>query len=178
MSVSLFSISATCGQIITGALVDRYHITNVLLLAAVTSSLCVFLIWGFATSDAVLYLFAILFGVFAGGHTGSWAGCVKEVKKQYPEAETAVVMATMAAGRGVGCVVMGPVSEALLNMPQLRVGGLYGSKYGTLILFTGLTAFLGRFGLFGRYMLRPEEVNPKIVEEYSNSAEEREPLMP
>lgn len=176
LSVSLFNISTTFGLIFMGALVDRYHISNVLLLSAITSTACVFLLWGFATNDMVLYLFAILFGVFAGGYTASWAGSATEVKKQNPDAEVAVIMGTMAAGRGIGCVMMGPVSEALLKVPRWRVEGVYGTKYGTLILFTGLASLLGRFGLFGRCGLQSKKGSPKDVED-RHGIEEREPLM-
>ena len=160
-----------------GFLVDRYHISNVLLLSAVVSTMCVFLFWGFATSDAVLYLFAILFGIFAGGYTAAWAGCAREVKKQHPGAEIAVIMGTTAAGRGVGCVVMGPISEVLLNLPRWHVAGAYGTKFGTLILFTGVTSLLGRFGLFGRCGLQSKKKGGEDGVEDANVAGERELLM-
>ncbi|KAL8785270.1 MAG: hypothetical protein Q9213_003474 [Squamulea squamosa] len=142
LSVSFLNISTTIGLILMGYLTDRYHVSNVLLLSAIVSSLSVFLIWSFATNDAVLYLFAITFGIFAGGYTASWAGAAGELRKQNPGAEVAVIMGTMAAGRGVGCFVMGPISEVLLRMPRWHVSGVYGTKFGTLILFTGFTSLL------------------------------------
>lgn len=58
----------------------------------------------------------------------------------------------LAAGRGVGNILAGPMSQALYHtMPwKGEAGGAYGSGYGSLIVFTGITAlgsgicFLGR----------------------------------
>ena len=102
-------------------------------------------------------MFAILFGVFAGGYTASWTGCAMEVKKRTPDSEIATMLGFMAAGRGFGCVLMGPVSEALLGLGSLHTGGAYGTRYGSLIVFTGLSVSMGRFGLFGRWGLQAEE---------------------
>lgn len=56
-----------------------------------------------------------------------------------------MVFAFLALGRGVGNVVSGPLSEALVRgLPwQGKALGGYGSGYGGLIAFTGVTAFLG-----------------------------------
>ncbi|KAL9124708.1 MAG: hypothetical protein Q9217_005992, partial [Psora testacea] len=158
LSVSLLNISSTLGLIFMGYLIDRYHISTVLLISALTSSLSVFLFWGFATSSPLLYLFSITFGVFAGGYTASWTGSAQEIKKANPAStEIAVVMGTMAAGRGLGCVLSGPISEALMALPAPGKGKIWGSAYGWLILFTGVTCLLGRFGLFGKWGMRAEE---------------------
>ena len=159
-----------------GALIDRYHVSSVLLVSAVTSTLCVFLLWGFASTEAVLYLFCILFGIFAGGYTGSWTGCSLEVKKQCPKAEVAVIMGTLAAGRGFGCVVSGPLSEWLLSMPRWKVGGVYGTEYGPLIVWTGVTSLLGRFGLFGRYGMRVTDKS-RVANGKAHESDERDPLV-
>ena len=110
LSVSVLNISSTISLIFISFLIDYYHISTVLLLSAIASTLCVFLIWGFATTEPMLYIFAILFGLFAGGYTATWIGCATEVKKENPNAAVAVIMGTMAAGRGVGCVISGPVT--------------------------------------------------------------------
>jgi MFS family permease len=176
LSVSLLNIFSTVGLIFMGFLIDRYHVSTVLLISAITSTLCVFFLWGFATTDATLYAFAILFGIFAGGYTASWTGCATEVKKANPDAAIAVIMGTMAAGRGIGCVISGPVSEALLVLPKWHAEGVYRTKFGWLILFTGVTSLLGRFGLFGDYGLRSQEGNKLDMEARSEDSE-REPLL-
>ena len=74
------------------------------------------------------------------------------------EVETAVIMGTMAAGRGFGCFAGGPISEAILKLPRLHGKGVWGTKYAWLVIFVGLTMLLGRFGLFGRFGTRAETV--------------------
>ena len=124
----------------------------------------------------MLYLFAILFGLFAGGYAATWTGCATEVKKENPNAAIAVIMGTMAAGRGVGCVISGPVSEALPSLPRWHVQGVYGTRFGWLIVFIGVSSLLGRFGLFGRWGLQTQKRSPKDVETRS-VAGESEPLV-
>ena len=56
-----------------------------------------------------------------------------------------MVFAFLGLGRGVGNVVSGPLSEVLVRGSPWRgqaLGG-YGSGYGSLIAFTGVTALLG-----------------------------------
>lgn len=155
LSLSLLNATSTIGLILMGFLTDRYHISTVLAISAFTSAASVFLIWGFATTAPVLYIFSIAFGVFAGGYTASWTGCAIEVQKATsPDAAITVIMGTMAAGRGFGCVLSGPLSEYLLSLGTFEAAGSYGTRYGSLILFTGFTALLGRFGLFGRLGMR------------------------
>jgi MFS family permease len=99
----------------------------------------------------MLVLFAASYGFFAGGFSAVWAGMMKEVKRENPEAGMGSLMGVFAAGRGVGAVVSGPVSEALVERWRGRVGGGggggfgygYGTEYGALIVFTGVSAFLG-----------------------------------
>lgn len=60
-------------------------------------------------------------------------------------ADPSMVFAFLAMGRGVGNVVSGPLSEALIKgEPWLgQAFGGYGSGYGPLIAFTGASAFFG-----------------------------------
>lgn len=69
-----------------------------------------------------------------------------EVQRDAIEAEAGVMIGMMAAGRGVGAVRSGPVSESLLGYGSWNLRGAYGTEYGILIVFTGITALLGGFG--------------------------------
>lgn len=175
LSISLLNLSAIIGSITTGVFVDMFHISNVLLLSAFSSTATVFLLWGFATTSARIYAFSILFGITAGGYTASWTGCATEVKKAYEgdlrrkgrlaedesAVEVALVMGAMASGRGFGCLSSGPISEALIQLTPLHGKGVWGTKYAKLIIFVGVTMLLGRFGLFGRFGMRADEAEGK-----------------
>ena len=63
----------------------------------------------------------------------------------------------MAAGRGLGAVMSGPVSEILLGYGSLNLKGAYGTEYGGLIFFTGITAMLGGFGALSRLRSRRKD---------------------
>lgn len=153
LSVSIFNFACTVGPIIIGSLIDRFHISTVLVISAGGSAVSAFLLWGFAVHEVVLYFFALAWGIFAGGYVASWTGCGKEIRKSAPGAEMAIVISFMAAGRGLGAMISGPISEQLLEL-ELWTGkfdNAYGTKYGILIVFTGLTSIAGSFGFFGRF---------------------------
>ena len=77
---------------------------------------------------------------------------ILEIKKKDPNAETGLILGLLAAGRGVGYLVCGPLSNALLKeriwVPE--VGSAYGTGYGPLILFTGNTAIFSGVSVLGR----------------------------
>ena len=152
--VSVLNMSSVVGTILIGFLTDHLHPTNVILVSALGSALSVFLIWGFALSTPVIYIFALTYGIFAGGYAATWTGCVSEIQRDAIEAEAGVVFGMMAAGRGLGAVMSGPVSETLLSYGSLNLNGAYGSEYGVLIFFTGITAVLGGFGALSRLRSR------------------------
>lgn len=139
-------------MIFTGFLIDRYHISTILLISSLGSAISVLFVWGFAVSQPVLFIFAFAYGVFAGGYASTWTGCAADIRKETGRGEIAIIVGTMAAGRGFGCVISGPVSEKLLHSKNW-VGlslGVYGTRYGNLILFTGVTVLLGSLGSIGR----------------------------
>jgi len=152
--ISLLNLSSAAGTILIGSLTDHLHPTSVILISALGSALAVFLIWGFALSKPVIYIFALAYGIFAGGYTATWTGCVSEIQRDVIEAEAGVVIGMMAAGRGLGAVMSGPVSESLLGYESWNLTGAYGTKYGILIVFTGITAVLGGFGSLSRLRFR------------------------
>ncbi|KAI9925285.1 hypothetical protein ASPWEDRAFT_120703 [Aspergillus wentii DTO 134E9] len=156
LPVILINLASVFGCITMGSLSDRYHVTTCILISTVGSTLAIFVIWGFSISLAPLYIFCLAYGLFAGSFTSTWPAVSTEVRKRNNYAETGIVFGFLASGRGVGNVVSGPLSEALIKgFPwQNAAGGAYGSGYGALIVFTGVTALLGGFSV----ALRPLKV--------------------
>ncbi|CAG7968702.1 unnamed protein product [Penicillium olsonii] len=169
MLVSLFNATSVFGGIAFGALCDRFSVTNIMLLSSVGSAFSVFLFWGMASSDsessqtaiALLTIFSITYGFFAGGFSSTWSGVITQIKRDSsPSLETGLVFGLLAGGRGIGNVISGPLSTALLRSGSLgESGGLSGStgydtKYGALIVFTGITAFFGAWSWMWRSELR------------------------
>jgi MFS family permease len=152
LTVILVNLASVFGCIIMGTLVDRYHATTCIFISTVGSTIAVFLIWGFSLTLAPLYIFCVVYGMFAGSFSSTWPAIMKEVQKETNAVEPTIVFAFLAAGRGIGNVVSGPLSEKLLQGLAWRgvAGGAYGSGYGTLIVFTGVTAFLGGLSVLAR----------------------------
>lgn len=142
--VSLFNTAAVFGQVILGSLIDRVHVTTVILISTIGATLSVFLLWGMAVSLPLLCIFSLVYGLFAGGFTSTYTGIIQEVKKRDGRAESGLIFGLLAAGRGVGSVVSGPLSEALLSERPWAGEAFagYGSGYGGLIVFTGVSAML------------------------------------
>ena len=77
---------------------------------------------------------------------------MKAVKRNEQSNDSMMVFAMLAAGRGIGNVVCGPMSEALIRVGDVGGKGLYASEYGPLVLFTGVSAALGGVSYFGRVL--------------------------
>ncbi|KAM7223845.1 Major facilitator superfamily domain containing protein [Rhypophila decipiens] len=179
LTVLLVNVASVVGCVAMGWLIDRLHVTTCILVSTVGATLGSFLLWGFSTNLPVLYVFCVVYGVFAGSFTSAWPGIMREMTKG-PEHNTQnnntkeangvidandhhssssgggeeygnkvdpiMVFAFLALGRGVGNVVSGPLSEVLVRGGSPWKGqalGGYGSGYGSLIAFTGATAFFG-----------------------------------
>ncbi|RHZ60768.1 hypothetical protein CDV55_103831 [Aspergillus turcosus] len=153
LTVTLFNLMTVFGCIFTGYLADRHHVTKCILLSSAGAVISVFLLWGLATHIVTLYIFCIVYGFFAGGYSSSWSALSHEVQKSERSAHVSMVFAFLETGRGVGNVVSGPLSEALLKLGGWKGApgfGAYGTEYGVLVVLTGVTAFLGGFASMAR----------------------------
>ncbi|KAK3692616.1 MFS monocarboxylate transporter [Podospora appendiculata] len=168
LTLLLLNVASVVGCVAMGSLIDRLHVTTCILISTVGTTAGTFLLWGLSTSLPVLYLFCIVYGLFAGSFTSAWPGIMREMarlgrsqdggeeedEQQHhhhrsgaSSVDPTMVFAFLALGRGVGNLVSGPLSEALVRGLPWDDGGRafggYGSGYGGLIAFTGATAFLG-----------------------------------
>ena len=152
LALMLFNTTSVFGQVLMGSLVDRLHVTTVILISTIGATLSVFLFWGLAVSMPLLCVFALAYGLFAGSFTSTYTGVIREVQKHERGTEAGLVFGLLSAGRGVGSVLSGPLSEALLrDKPWAGEAGLgYGTGYGGLIVFTGVSATLGGVSWIGR----------------------------
>ena len=152
LSVSFLNSASSVGMIFMGALADRFPLSWTFVMSAFGSATSVFLLWGFAVEEVVLYLFAICYGVFAGGFVATWARCATEIQMEKPTSEVAVILGVFAAGRGLGSMISGAVSENLRNIDRWNgtLQGAYGTSFGVLIIFAGISAVLSGIGYFGR----------------------------
>ncbi|KAK1455723.1 hypothetical protein CMEL01_04483 [Colletotrichum melonis] len=149
----LINVTSIPGGIVMGSLGDHLRVTTVILISTIGSALAVFLFWGFSSQTALLAVFSITYGFFAGGFSSTWSGVLSELKAESPAVDTGFIFGLLAGGRGIGNVISGPLSVALLTGDGWIRDGKgwgYSGQYGGIILFTGVTAMLGGWGALGR----------------------------
>ncbi|OCK76027.1 MFS general substrate transporter [Lepidopterella palustris CBS 459.81] len=152
LPVILFNVASVFGCVAMGSITDKYHVTTCILLSTIGSTVGVFVIWGLASTFPVLFVFCVVYGLFAGSFSSTWPGVIRAVQREERGVDPSMVFACLAAGRGIGNVACGPLSEALVHNHAWMgdASGAYGSGYGTLVVFTGVTAMLGGVGVLGR----------------------------
>lgn len=104
-----------------------------------------------------------MYGAFAGGFTSTYIGMTKETIGDTVGADSGTVFGLFCVGRGIGAVASGPLSEALLALNGnskhgnggFALGSLgYGTGYGALIVFTGISALCGGLSFVGKRVKR------------------------
>ncbi|KAG5920961.1 hypothetical protein E4U53_003856 [Claviceps sorghi] len=161
-TILLLNLASTVGCPTMGWLSDRLHVTTCLSIATVGAALSTLLLWGLTTSLPLLLVFCGCYGLFAGSYTSAWAGLMRQVTTdaaissayRCDAVDPVMVMAVLAAGRGVGSVLSGPLSQALTGHAAWKgeAAAAYGSGFGPLIVFTGVTAALSGMVVPWRYL--------------------------
>lgn len=161
--LTLFNIPGIISSSVFGYLSDnkRFSLstTTVTSISAVSSALSALLLWGLTSqgSTALLVLFSITFGFFAGGYSATWGGIINELEREAAQRNEAVdpgmVYGLLNGTRGIGYV-----SGGIAGVPLLRAGSRssvgsfgYGTAYGPLIIFTGLSSAFGGWGLLWKW---------------------------
>ena len=146
-TVSLLNVGAFSGFICGGFLTDRWAARNVVFLATIGTTLASAFMWGFSSNAGVLIVFAAFYGFFGAFFVTTWPGITRDIisRDATQTAEASTIYASFVAGRGIGSVVSGPLSQGLLHLPRLTrsLAYGYGSMYGTMIVFNAVTMLLG-----------------------------------
>ncbi|KAM0694617.1 hypothetical protein Q7P36_004973 [Cladosporium allicinum] len=153
LTILCVNLAGIFGCIGVGALVDRFDVTLVLLGQGLFSCIAVFVILGFTTTIAPLFVFSLVYGLTAAAYSTSWGGVIRELQRKHENTDANVVFGLLAMGRGVGSVISGPLSETLVDQSKSLHGAdisAYGSEYGSIIIFSGCTAFAGGLAWFVR----------------------------
>lgn len=146
LTLVMVNLAGILGCIIVGALVDRMDVTTILFGISLGAAVAIFAVWGVSTSLALLCVFGVIYGLTASGYSTAWTSMIKDVQRQTSTADANVVFGFLAAGRGLGATLSGPLSEALIRSDtSLRHSSEagYGGEYRALIIFSGCTAFAG-----------------------------------
>lgn len=157
--ITLINIPGICSSTFFGFLSDNKHLhlsaSTVTAISALSSALSAFLFWGLAARNgmALLVLFAITFGFFASGYSATWAGIMNDMEKdavaKNEALDSGVLYGMLNGARGIGYVTGGLLSVPLVKAgSQVSTGRFgYGTTYGPLIIFTGLSLAFGGAGI-------------------------------
>lgn len=150
-TILLVNVASVFGCVVMGWFIDRFHVTTCIMLSTIGATLGVLLLWGLSSSLPLLYFFCVVYGFFAGSYSSAWPGIMKDIVSKGERIgggyiDPTMVFGWLAAGRGIGNVVSGPLSESLVQGMPWRGDTAaygYGSGYRSLIVFTGVTALVG-----------------------------------
>ncbi|PPJ58834.1 hypothetical protein CBER1_08497 [Cercospora berteroae] len=77
LSLAFYNGASSVGVIIGGHMSDRFHVSTVILTSTIGCMIASLISWGLTSGQAMLYLFAILWGTFAGMYNATYSGCAK-----------------------------------------------------------------------------------------------------
>jgi MFS family permease len=159
--LTLFNAPGIISSLFFGFISDNRHLslsaTSTTFVSAIASGLAAFLLWGLANPTAnsisLLVLFSVIYGFFAGGYSATWGGIIKEMEKEAADRneaiDTGMVYGLLNGARGIGYVSGGLAGVKLLNAgKETSLGRFgYGTQYGPLIVFVGLSTSLGGWSI-------------------------------
>lgn len=157
--LTLFNVPGIASSSFFGYLSDNKHFklsaTTVTFISAMSSALSAYLFWGLTSkgSMALLVLFSVTFGFFAGGYSATWGGVLNELEREAAQSnepiDTGLMYGLLNGARGIGYVSGGLAGVPLLQAgsKSLMGGFAYSTAYGPLIIFTGLTSAFGGLGM-------------------------------
>ena len=161
--LTLFNIPGIIASSFFGYMSDnkRFSLSamTVTSIPPISSALSALLLWGLTSqgSFALLVIFSVTFGFFAGGYSATWGGVINELEREAVERneaiDTGLLYGLLNGLRGVGYVSGGFASVLLLKAGIFSSTGAfgYGTTYGPLIIFTGLSSMIGGWGLLWKW---------------------------
>lgn len=157
--LTLFNIPGIAASCFFGFLSDNkrrsFSAATTTGMSALCSAMAVFFLWGFTTpgSTALLVLFSLIYGFFSSGYSSTWGGILNQMEREAVDSnealDTGVIYGLLNGVRGIGYVAGGLVAVPLLNVEHTSKlqGFAYGTSYGPLIIFTGISSACGAMGL-------------------------------
>ncbi|KAK7994606.1 hypothetical protein PG991_016194 [Apiospora marii] len=158
LMLALFNAPGIIASSFFGWLSDNQRITlstqTVSAIPPLACALATFLFWGLTTQGGIglLVVYSMTFGFFAGGYSATWGGMLKQLEREAAARNEAVdpgmlygllngVRGIGYAGGGFAGVGLLGAGATIMEADGSRFG--YGTAYGLVILFTGITSLLG-----------------------------------
>jgi MFS family permease len=159
--LALANLAQIIGELVFGKLSDLISVHILVVIASTIAFLSTFLLWGFAATVgnglALTILYALIFCMAGAGFAALWA----RMGSLFGEKDAMMVFSVMCAGKGLGAILSGPISEALLGptdevFRHAKDGVFGGGKWIGIIGFVGgtmaVSALLGVAGFWVDYV--------------------------
>ena len=140
-----------------GWLSDRVSVFYLLAGSAIVSAVITFTLWLMAETLSCFLLFSFLFGLFTGGYTSMYSRFVTEVTAD--GSPSMWLFGIFAFQRGIGYILAGPISGALLKLDAGKIGDASADAYKPVILFVGVSLLVSAIGGIG-HCYRPKCNSP------------------
>ncbi|CAE6439405.1 unnamed protein product [Rhizoctonia solani] len=135
--LSVFNLSSIVGQIIFGHICDVAPYQYVVIASGAGAALSAYLLWGFAHSLWLIFLFVVVFGSLSGGLGSVWPAASVDIAGSEQSA-VSNVFGVLAMSKGIAAVI-GPLIAAELYHPEQSTMKSTYSGYG----FRDVTLFVG-----------------------------------
>lgn len=161
--LTIFNLPGILASAMFGYLSDgkRWSLpaATVTAISALSSGLSAWLFWGLTSqgSMALIVMFSITYGFFGSGYSATWGAVLCEMESEAARNNEAIdvgfVYGMLNGARGIGYVSGGLAGVSLLKVGGgSSMGGFgYGTAYGPLIVFTGLSTVFGGWGLLWKW---------------------------
>ena len=137
--LALFSCAQVPGQITVGYLSDKRMSAEMLaFITPLVSTVSILALWGPARSLTPLIVFSLLYGFFGGGYVSLWAKMGLSLSDDPTVA--LVTFGVFCFLKGVGNVIAGPISAALL-LQQTSVGAYGLERYKWVISYSSVCMY-------------------------------------
>lgn len=132
--LAIANLAQIFGEITFGRLSDKVNVHMLATVSATVACGSTFILWSLANSLAYVIAFAFFFGAFASGFIALWP----RMGTMFAEQDANMIYSFLSCGRGLGVIVSGPISSAIL-----KVGSSHGNTASPVQTFKALILFVG-----------------------------------
>ncbi|KAI7957864.1 hypothetical protein MJO29_006081 [Puccinia striiformis f. sp. tritici] len=138
LPLEFYSAASIPSQIIGGMASDFMDCSWILVISCLTSSISVFVMWGFCKDFVMFCVFSTIYGLFAPCYTSLWHRFAMIIAPKNPR--SASIINFFLASRGIANIFTGPLCGLFLKTPTPSMKEYRGviNSCGTLLLISSL----------------------------------------
>lgn len=142
--LSVFNATTVLSQIGFGLYSDRFPYTSIMMVSGLVSGVSAFLLWGFATSLPIIFVFVVIFGSLSGGFSAIFPAAAVDITKSHDATSSGtIVLGLLGCAKGLAAVIGPQVAGSLYHPDKANEVKRFGSHgFGDVTLFVGIMMFL------------------------------------